>query len=584
MKNRPYHALKTLAKRSDRISAGSRFALALFFALLSVSSPSAAKPLPTPGDAVRQESGGEMLPPEKSAESLPDSAEAERIACFDRVWSEYQDDVWFYGENGQRVVPAINHEWLVIRLAEEAGGADRFSPSGSERRAPSFDSFNKQYAYYFSHYLHEASLAPAMAAYRLRRDMSKEAFNTLMTRLRQDPEVMYVHPSWKIRDKLYAPLERIDLTWKPAADMRERDALLQAVGAYADEDTAMSRQHQVSIAPCRKSVWQAANLLADDINVMQARPVLMPLVPPVGVRFDLALNGATPGTAIPFTFEIRFTERVKIESSTIANLNLKPGGIFRNLYDIHYDEPLSAIDVNRSPIRITGYIKIYATGEYSIPGIPVYYTDSDAPQSKVQLIKTSEIPVRIAAMIPEQQSGFELQAGDPDPLPAVEATGTGKAKAHSAYLIVTGVILIGLVSGLSFFFWRNRRLQVTKSENNTLGRYHDKILAAANAARQHPGFPEFSAIGNALKHYLAEFADLGPDQRGGSHISFYRRIESALPPESRTTAAALLADIDAIIARGTAAALPGDLPDRVVDLVETLQHHADNKGESPRKH
>ncbi|ABA87720.1 hypothetical protein Pcar_0460 [Syntrophotalea carbinolica DSM 2380] len=554
-------------------------AVALSCLMLLICQPLAAQPLPEQQVLPAETAGQVERPGADSPQTIADRMETQRTACFDRIWSNYQEDVWFYGDNGKRILPTMDLTWLVVRLNDR-----NTSEAGMAVAAPpSFEAFNARYGAYFSHFLHDPALAPAMAAYKLRRDMPKDVFKTLMTRLHQDPQVLYAHPAWNIEDQLHAPLERIDITWKTATDLGQRHALLQALGAVPTDEAVTANRQQISIDPCRRSVWQAANLLADDIRVAQARPLLMPLVPPIGVRFDLGLNGATPGSAIPFTFEIRFTDRIKIESSTIANLNLKPAGIFHNLYDIHYDVPLSSIDLNRSPIRITGQLKIYATGEFSIPGIPVYYTDSGAPGSKVQRTKTDEMPVRIAAMIPERHSGFELQVVPPEPLPGIDPAEASKAKRHAVLLLLAGLLLIGLVATVAALLRRNRRLAAQKPENHALARCHAAVQSAVIAAQQHPGLSEYVALGTVWKHYLAEFADLDPDKRGGSHASFYRRIEAELPMECRQSIAELLAGFDQILARGADAPLPKDLPDRTALLLGALQAFAQPQPEYAQK-
>ncbi len=553
------------------------------------------------------------MPAEASADQVPVSEatlettlephEAERIACFDRLWSSYQEDVWFYNNNGQRVVPKPSMDWLVVRLMdtpihidtplEEATDSpspdatdgfpttstDSFSPDTSDNlgmedsdiQPPSFEAFNQQYGEYFSHYLHDPERGPAMAAYRLRRDMPQEAFRALMTRLQQDPQVKYAHPAWKIADKLYAPLERVEIIWKTAATPAQRQALLQGAAALETDDLTPSNRQKITIDPCQQSVWQTANLLAEDIRVAHAWPVLMPLIQPVGVRFSLAMNGATPGTPIPFTFEIRFTDKVKIESSTIANLNLKPGGIFHNLYDIHYDVPLSSVDLSRSPIRITGQMKIYATGEYNLPGIPVYYTDSRTAKTKIQLIKTDEVPVRIAAMIPDTQQGFDLQVGETLPLPVMDVAAATGAKVRYAILMLTGLLFCGLAGATLIILRRNRQEIAVQPENHVLNRLYALVNTAVLAAEEHPGLSELAALGVALKNYLAEFAGLDADNRGGSHTAFFQRIEAALPTASRTSTAEVLSVIDHALARGDQAAIATDLPEKTKRLMDQLR-------------
>ncbi|MGE4543119.1 MAG: hypothetical protein AB7D06_03315 [Pedobacter sp.] len=600
MKQHPRNASRTVTKHPACLAQVSLLVQVLVFFLVFAVPAMAAENLPDQSGTTAEVSAEQVTDSEAQPETASDSLDAERIACFDRLWSSYQEDVWFYDQNGQRVVPQPALDWLVVRLMDatrqidtlpedttdsySAEISDNLQMGDSNAQPPSFESFNQQYGEYFSHFLHDPELGPAMAAYRLRRDMPKEVFQTLMTRLQQDPQVKYAHPAWRIADQLYAPLERIAIRWKTAASPQQRQALLQAIEAVETDEITPSNRQSITIDPCRQSVWQTANLLAEDISVAQAWPVLMPLIPPVGVQFSLAMNGAMPGTPIPFTFEIRFTDKVKIESSTIANLNLKPGGIFHNLYDISYDVPLSAVDLNRSPIRITGQIKIYATGEYNLPGIPVYYTDSGAPRTKVQLIKTTEVPVRIAAMIPESQQGFDLQVAEPAPLPGMDDAAATGAKRHHAMLMLAGLVLIGLVCASAAILRRSRQKMAVQPENHALNRLYQAVSAVVLATEQHLGLKELAVLGVALKNYLAEFAGLDEDMRGGSHTAFFHRIEDALPRACRPSAADVLSIIDHALARGDQAVIPADLPEKAGKLIAEVRACSETLQDVPEKH
>mgnify|MGYP000465866827 CR=1 FL=1 len=590
MKRHPCNISRTNAHRSTYPIGGKIFLATVFF-LLAVSQPLFGQPLTGLESPGQQVYGEESDVIEAGAEILPDTAEADRIACFDRVWSAYQDDVWFYGEKGQHTVPAMDLEWLVVRLVEKGKAHTGTPPSAFEDCFPkngdlqtaSFDSFNARYNEYFSHFLHDPAVAPAMAAYRLRRDMPEKVFRTLMTRLQQDRQVMYVHPAWKIADRLFAPLEKIEIVWKTSSDMRQRRALLEAVGAIVSDDSAVSNPQQIAISPYRQSVWQSANLLTEDILVEQARPLLMVLEPPVGVRFELGMNGAIPGTPIPFTLEMRFSDRVKIESSTIANLNIKPAGIFHNLYDIRYDAPLSSIDINRSPIRITGDIRIYATGEYSLPGIPVYYTDSRAPKSRVRLVKTAGEPVRIAAMIPTTAAGFELQAADFGSLSTCTPAMAQASTFPSVLFLIAGMTFAGLSVVTTWLLREKYRQPAIQIENHILKRSRARVDAAVTALQRQRDMAELAELGVSLKEYLAEFAGLDEERRGGSHASFLRRIEAALPATCRTTTAELLSLIEHLYARGEQNAIPEDLAGRVGRFVEGLHSAADPRQDPTEK-
>lgn len=538
-----------------RTGVAGRLVRVLMLALLCLILPATARPQDDPLPAG----------PDASAPATEPADAA--TACFDRIWTDYQEDMWFFDARGERVIPEADRTWLVVRLDEGAGEPAAEPPDVPGR----LESFNAAYSAYFSHVLHDPALAPSLAAYRLQRDMPPETLRELMLRLRQDQRVRYAHPAWRIDDRLYAPLERIEITWKTATDPARRQALLQKIGAdIAGEGAAADRQ-EVIIDPCRESVWQTAALLAEDILVRQARPLLMPLVPPISVRFALGMQGAAAGTPIPFTLEVRFTDRITLESSTIANLNLKPEGVFHNLYEIRYDAPLSSLDPNRSPLRVTGHLLIYATGEYRIPGVPVYYTDRDAPGTRVQLVKTADLPVRIAALLPETAPGMELQAGSPEPLPPLDTRQDTAARRRSALLALAGLVLLGLAAGLTAVLVRQRRNLARQPENRLLYRLHDAARSALTQVEQQPDRPHLAALGAALRDYLAELAGLPENRRGGSHSAFFRHIETALPEDCRRGAAELLALIDHLLARETAEAVPADLPGLAARLLEQLQ-------------
>jgi hypothetical protein len=541
----------------------------LLFALLLGLSPS-----------VRAEQQPETTSPPRETAA---EAASPRIACFDRIWQDQQDDVWFYDQDGARVVPDLDRDWLVVRFAlDDAARANGGLALAGQSGAPPtvMQAFNERYQAYFSHFLHDAAQALDTGVYRLRRDMPPEVVATLMTRLRQDEAVVGVYPAWRLGDTLQAPLDRVAVTWKKMTAYRERSRLLRAAGALDPDTGATDERRTIAIDPCRLAPWKAANLLAEDIHVLHAGPVLMEVMPPVGVRFSVALNGAMAGAPIPFALEIRFSERVKIESSTIANLNLKPGGIFRNLYDIRYDVPLSAIDTAQSPIRVTGTMRIHATGDYRIPGVPVYFTDADAPKARVQMMKTPETPLRIAAMLPENQTDVQLRIADPPKLAPLDESGAAAARQGGLIMALAGLALL-TAAGVATLLWRKTaRTRVVRPENHALERRHADLLAWLEQTGRPLPATELAAFATALRGYLAEYAGLPAERRGGSHRLFFAAIEQQLPEQVRQPTAQLLAAVDRALARGE-----GMLDDasallkQAASIVETLQADLEN-GES----
>ena len=100
--------------------------------------------------------------------------------------------------------------------------------------------------------------------------------------------------------------------------------------------------------------FKALNLLAEDISVLRVRPYLVELKPSLRVQLALAMNGGRIGDTVPFTFTIQFSDRVSIDPSSIANINLRPATIQKELFDCTFDPYDYTKAVSKSPIIITG--------------------------------------------------------------------------------------------------------------------------------------------------------------------------------------------------------------------------------------
>lgn len=479
--------------------------------------------------------------------STPDEATIadKKTTCFDFVWDKAHDDPWFLDENGGRVVPEVTRDWLAVYFRSPEMG----DVSGEQSENESPEDFAKRYAELFDYRLELPGTETRMF-YRLRQGLPFGAFDSFIQQLREEPSVAFVRPVWRIKNQLYAPPEEIEIIWKTAAMPQERQQLLETAGAMEEVVAESTDRQIIRIDPCQRPPWQAAVLLAQDLRVISAVPQLIKLEAPVEVLFDLDTQGALTGTPIPFRLEIRFSEGVEIESATLTNLTLKPTGIFRNLYEVNFDQPLSGLDLNRSPILVTGHLLIYASGETAIPAMPVYFKDSRIPGNETftRTISTRATPIRIAALVPEAPDAYQLKIASPalpESLPIAESVDDRKT---AAFMLVTGLILLSLA--IAGWLRLRRRFAPEKVTLPVLERQrlrkslevwterNPSTMTLANCAE----------LGTELKKYLAAATGLPAENIGGSHAFFMRKIENRLTETERKGAGKLLREIDHLLA------------------------------------
>ena len=70
--------------------------------------------------------------------------------------------------------------------------------------------------------------------------------------------------------------------------------------------------------------FRALNLLAEDVKVLRVTPYLVEIKPSISATLSLFMSGGNIGDSIPFTLTIAFSDRVSIDPSSLATLNLRP--------------------------------------------------------------------------------------------------------------------------------------------------------------------------------------------------------------------------------------------------------------------
>jgi hypothetical protein len=563
--------------------------------------------------------------------SLPPAA----VSCFEQVWQQAEDHPWYLDAKGQRVIPTPERTWLVIFFQPRPTASQSLEPSGflaepaqdssdfpaampeeldaatptadalpadaaalespgedpasewttvdpsAQTAAELMNDFHSRFSDVFDYYLLDPDGRQRLAAYRLRAGAASADLTALLERLARDPAVLWVQPAWKIGQQRFAPLDRMNITWKTTADAKVRQRLLEQSGAVDFAPGPVPARETVHIDACRMAIWQAAVLLAEDLHVLQAVPQLLPLVPPLSALFTLDLGGATLGTPLPFRIEIRFLEGIRIESSTIANLNLRPPGIFQTLLELSYDHPLSAVDLNRSPVVLTGKITLYAPGEFRLPDVPIYYTDTRNGGQALHTHTLAGPAVRIAALLPDDPDALGLKVVSPGAPPPFKDRAVRRRLLRGAALAISGMALMGLAA----WGWRQKAVNGPAPAPDSLAANHrlQTLQTWLQAETQALATDDFAAMGTACRELLAEVAHLPATRRGGGAGLFLQAVGQALPADCRSHAEAVLQGIEQLLAAGAVTpAATSRIQEHLRQLLEGLRPLMEKQAEGGR--
>jgi hypothetical protein len=385
------------------------------------------------------------------------------------------------------------------------------------------------------------------------------------------PAVHAVRPAYTIGDANYALLNEIEIRWKTQTSEQEQTALLKKAGVAPLAEDA-GRKQRVRIDPCRTSVWATANLLHEDLHVVSASPSLAKIEPPVRATFTVGVNGTTIGAPLPFSLEILFSKRMRIEPATIANLNLCPPEISRQLCKVEYDQPLSAVDVTTNPIRLEGRLYLYGTGEFTVPEVPVYYRQSTAEDSALVITRTPAVPVRIASVIPQAKGRYQLKVAGAQPLPEITV-----ADLKTRKIIGISVMALGAVLFL-FCLVVLRRMAIpgtlstsAASVPDVMAKHASVLHRILSAQRDTLGSAEIAAFGHAFRGYLGARCGVPAESMGGGAGVFYATLRDRLPAELRPCVQDLLASLEAGLSRGQ---FRGEEIERIfTSASDVLQHY-----------
>lgn len=456
------------------------------------------------------------------AASVPDSAHREKKSAAAFSF----DSLWFY-RDGTRVIPELGKRWLTVVFDSD----DDFTENEFESNNDTVIQ-EKAKALLLSHdllveYLYDPNLAEGACFFRMRDGLKPEEIHLLIDQLNREEAVAYVQPTLVMSDKTFAFFNSFQMTWKTGIDTAEQEALLTETHVVFDENL---NRYEVDVTSI--PFFKALNLLAEDIRVLRTTPYLVEIKPSIAARLSLSMSGGNIGDSIPFTLTIIFTDRVIIDPSSLATLNLRPSNLQKELFDCTFDPYDYTKAVTKSPIIITGRVQFYAPGEFTLPAVTISYTCPSCADNTIRTFETDPVLFKVSSMIPADQSTYRLIVPS-DPL-APEYALAALHQLSRRYLLLAMVCSGGLLLCVAWLLFQRHKIRAERDLPKE--RKKDELLAEQlrNLLRDTPTAPHWiylGEVGSLLRHYLVVLYGIDEKYQGGSGTQFMETVEVHLPRE-----------------------------------------------------
>ncbi len=460
------------------------------------------------------------------------------------------DDIWFYDEDRSRVIPDISLGWVAAAFNEDA-----LDPS-----SPAFDSDEDSWGRLLQRAKEavgkydeivdvfcDPNLAEDACFFALRDGLSETGVRDLIGSLNREEWVAYAHPTLIVRGKTFAYFDAFRMEWKRGVEDVSKQRLTEQAHARYEPGEKIYRVDVLAMP-----FFKAINLLAEDIRVEKVVPTLVPLERSIRVDLSVPLQGAQIGDRIPFALRIQFSDRIRIDPSSLVNINLRPGDIQRELFDIKFD-PYDYVKVaSHSPLTLTGWMKIYAPGEFVIPPVEIRYECATCSGDPVRSIETAEIPLKVASLVPSK--GVKAKVAVPtDNVPPLLPTDSLRKKARNSLWQAA----LSLAVAAALLAWSGTRWAALRRERKgSLEEKREDLLAERLRAylTQPSAGPHWKVAGETgrqLRAYVVAKYGLHRDPGQGSGEMFFEAVHGRMPREVTSRLRPLLQEIDDMIALET---------------------------------
>jgi len=462
------------------------------------------------------------------------------------------DSVWFY-RDGTRVVPEISKRWLTVVFdARYISNANEFASTSDAN-----DSFvqRKARAIIKSHdrlidYLYDPNITENACFFRMRNGLKLEDVRSLINQLSQDGTVKYVHPALVLNNKTFAFFNVFEMEWKTGTPEAERKSLLRASHVVPDENDKKDNRYIVDVTAT--PFFRALNLLAEDIRVLRATPYLVEIRPSVSTKLSLFMSGGNIGDSIPFTLTITFSDRVSIDPSSISTLNLRPPELQKELFDCTFDPYDYAKAVTRSPIVITGRLRFYAPGEFTIPPVKISYSCpscSNSANNTVRSIATEPVLFKVSSIIPTAKSENRLIVPTDPVSPDFRLAALTQQSLRYLWLAI--ICFAGLVLCAVWLLLLRRKATTERDrlkERKKDARLAEELRTLLNVTPMAPHWSYLGEVGALLREYLVVLYGIDLKYKGGSGKQFMETIAGYVPGECVDSLSSIFTAIDNSVA------------------------------------
>ena len=455
------------------------------------------------------------------------------------------NDIWFYSSDGSKVIPDIDTEWITVVFRSRFASTD-YTEDIDERKN---QIINRAKALIKEHnelkdFFYDINIAEDACFFRIEKNTTKISLKSLIQKLNENSDVDYVHPAIKLHDTTYGFFNAINVKWKTGAARNSKDLLASKLHSLYEEKSNIYRINIFEIP-----FFKAVNFFAEDINVAEASPYLVKLQPSLRLNLSLGINGGNLGDTIPFTLTVAFSDFIKIDPSSIANINLKPNEIQKELFDVEFDTYDYAKAALKSPIIITGRMRFYAPGEFVIPPVKITYTCTTCSDTQVKASMTEPIIFKTASIVSTKEPERKLIIPTND-LPSSFDIEEYVLKAKTSLLIFAVSILAVLL--LLTWFWKKQKdiiaAEVLLNKIKPDALIAEKLKTLLNITPPKPHWLYIKEIINLLREYLVARYNMPQDPFGGSGSTFFESARHMIPGNKLKNIKTVLYETDNIIA------------------------------------
>ncbi len=461
------------------------------------------------------------------------------------------DDIWFYEQDGTRHIPDIDLEWLTVAFNESGREQDAapFAAQGApdavlkERAEGVLRDYDEIVGF-----LCDRNLAEDGCFLRLREDLSRSEVRSLIDALCVRDEIAYAHPTLILRGKTVGYFNAFRMTWKTSVDDASREALMKQAHVWAGHPGEIYRVDVLAVP-----FFKALNLLAEDLRVQHVKPVFVPLERSIGAELSVPLRGCQIGDRVPFLLRVQFSDRVRIDPSSLVNIRLRPTEIQKELFDLKFD-PYDYVEAaSKSPLLLTGWMKIYAPGEFVIPAVEIRYTCIPCSDDRVRSIETEEMRLRVGSILPSKGKAARLSVPTDDLTPVLPTAGlrekARRFRWQAWFLLALAAVLLAWSTRQWVVLRRERRAQTAEKEEDVLAERLRSFLARSPEG---PHWVHAREGGRLLREYLDARYGLGRDPGLASGAVFLETVRGRLPQGVAGRLAPLFDEIDRMVAQETA--------------------------------